>query len=302
MMRTLPLQRRAALAVGCLVLLAAAPAAAQPAPSPRLPSIPNAVRFAVIGDTGTGEQPEYQVAAKLTEYHREFPFDFVVMMGDNIYGSERPEDFVRKFEQPYKSLLDAGVSFYATLGNHDKQDERFYKPFNMKGQRYYTFSKGNVEFFVLDSNYMDPKQLAWLEQQLSGSRSHWKIAYFHHPLYSSGAAHGSESDLRALVEPLFIKYGVQVVFSGHEHFYERVKPQNGIAYFTEGGSAKLREGNITKTDLTAKGFDTDRTFMVVEIAGDRLYFQTVSRTGSLVDAGTIDRRSAPSAAGPAAVK
>ena len=81
-----------------------------------------------------------------------------------------------------------------------------------------------------------------------------------------------------------------MVFAGHEHFYERVKPQHGIAYFTEGGSAKLREGNITRTDLTAKGFDTDRSFMVAEIAGDTFYFQAIARTGALVDSGTVQRR------------
>ena len=231
------------------------------------------------------------MAALLAEYWRQRKFDFVIMLGDNMYGSQQsPADFERKFETPFKALLDAGVKFYAALGNHDNQEQRFYKPFNMNGERYYTYSKGDVEFFVLDSNYMDPKQRAWLERELSGSRKKWKIAYFHHPLYSSGAAHGSETDLRTLVEPLFIKYGIDVVFAGHEHFYERVKPQNGIAYFTEGGSAKLREGNITRTDLTAKGFDADRSFMVVQIVGDQLAFQAISRTAQRVDSGVIERR------------
>jgi hypothetical protein len=82
---------------------------------------------------------------------------------------------------------------------------------------------------------------------------------------------------------------VQVVFSGHEHIYERVKPQNGINYFTEGASGELRKGNLTKTNLTAAGYDQDRTFMLVEIAGDGLYFQTISRTGQTVDSGMIQR-------------
>jgi 3',5'-cyclic AMP phosphodiesterase CpdA len=281
--------RRAATAVLAVLLAARALGQAPALPAP-LPDIPDAVRFGVVGDTGTGDKPEFEVAARLAEYRRQFPFDLVLMMGDNMYGSQsRPEDFSSKFERPFKALLDAGVKFYATLGNHDNQDERYYKPFNMGGDRYYTFSRGSCEFFVLDSNYMDPKQLAWLDQKLTGSRARWKVAYFHHPLYSSGAAHGSETDLRALVEPLFVKHGVNVVFAGHEHFYERVKPQKGIVYFTEGGSAKLREGNITRTSLTAKGFDTDRSFMVVEIAGDRLYFQAISRVGALVDSGTVER-------------
>ena len=216
-----------------------------------------------------------------------FPFEFVIMLGDNIYGSERPQDFVAKFEKPYKPLLDAKVPFYAALGNHDDPTQRYYKPFNMNGERYYTFSKGSARFFVLDSNYMDQAQLKWLEDGLSKANDRWKIAYFHHPLYSSGEKHGSEVDLRTQVEPLFIKYGVDVVFAGHEHFYERIKPQNGIYYFIEGGSAKLRKGDIRRGALTAAGFDTDFTFMLAELGKDAMQFQVLSRNGKPIDSGSL---------------
>ena len=193
-----------------------------------LPLAKGSTRFAVIGDTGTGDKPQYDIGRRLEEYRQRTAFTFTIMVGDNIYGSERPQDFQNKFEIPYKPLLDAGVTFYAALGNHDDPNQRFYKPFNMNGDRFYTFTKGNIEFFVLDSNYMDRKQLDWFERAMKESKSDWKMAYFHHPLYSSGEAHGSEEDLRALLEPLFVKYGMDVVFAGHEHFYERVKPQKGI--------------------------------------------------------------------------
>ena len=216
------------------------------------------------------------------------------MLGDNIYGSERPDDFVKKFERPYKALLDQKILFYASLGNHDDPNQRFYKPFNMDGKRFYTFEKEDVRFFALDSNYMDQAQLEWIEKELSGSKNTWKIAFFHHPLYSSGARHGSEVDLRELLEPLFLKYGVSVVFSGHEHFYERLKPQNGITYITNGGAAKLREGNIrVGSEMTAKGFDTDRSYMLVEIADKTMHFQALSRTGELVDSGSVEAVKAP---------
>ncbi len=257
--------------------------------SAMLPARPDATRFAIIGDSGTGETPEYQVAQRLSEYQTQFPFTFVLMLGDNMYGSERPQDFDKKFAVPFKPLLDAGVTFHATLGNHDDPNQRFYKPFNMNGQRYYTFTEGPIQFFVLDSNYMDPKQITWLDQQLSASHAQWKIAYAHHPLYSTGSTHGSETDLRALVEPLFVKYGVNIVFAGHEHFYERIKPQKGIAYFIEGGSAKLRDGDIQHTELEALGFDKDRSFMVAEVSGDTFRFETISRTGQLVDSGVVTR-------------
>lgn len=223
-----------------------------------------------------------------------FPFEFVIMLGDNIYGGSSPKDYEKKFEKPYKPLLDAGIKFYASLGNHDNPNERLYKLFNMNGANYYTFKKANVRFFVLDSNYMDAKQLAWLEKQLQEAGTNdWKICYFHHPLYSSGKTHGSSVELRSLIEPMFTKYDVDVVFSGHDHVYERVHPQKGIYYFTEGSSGQLRNGDLAKTGMTEKGFDTDRTFMLVEIAGDELYFETLSRGGGEVDSGTIQRPSRP---------
>jgi len=254
-----------------------------------LPLKPNSVRFAVIGDNGTGRPEEYKIAQRMAEFHDQFPFDFVLMLGDNIYGGSSPADFESKFELPYKSLLALNVKFYAALGNHDNPNERFYKLFNMGGDKYYTFTKGNCRFFVLDSNYFDPTQYAWLEKELQNASSRWKICYFHHPLYSSGATHGPSLALRQILEPLFIRYGVNVVLSGHDHIYERTKPQKGIYYFVSGAAGQLRRGNIRKTDLMAAGFDQDRSFMLIEVAEDTMYFQTISRTGKTVDFGALER-------------
>ena len=254
-----------------------------------LPLKKDSVRFAAIGDMGNGNKEQFDVAGQMLSYRGKFPFGFVLMLGDDLIGGHAPTDYQSKFELPYKPLLDAGVEFYAVLGNHDISNERFYKLFNMGGQQYYTYRKGNVRFFALDSNYMTPQELTWLEKELQNAGSDWRICYFHHPLYSSGSFHGSATELRLLLEPLFVKYGVQVVFAGHEHVYERVKPQKGITYFTEGASGELRKGNLRKTDLTAVGYDQDRSFMLVEVAGDELYFQTVSRTGQTVDSGMIRR-------------
>jgi predicted phosphodiesterase len=273
------------------------------ADQPEFPLKPNSVRFAAIGDMGTGEGPQYEVAGRMVSVRQTFPFEFVIMLGDNIYGGSSPKDFEKKFELPYKPLLEAGVKFYASLGNHDNPNERLYKLFNMNGANYYTFKKGNVHFFVLDSNYMDAKQLAWLEKELQNAgNKDWKICYFHHPLYSSGKTHGSSIELRSLIEPMFTKYGVDAVFSGHDHVYERVHPQKGIYYFTEGSSGQLRDHDLGKTNMTDKGFDTDRTFMLVEIAGEELYFQTLSRAGVEIDSGVLERIVRSSAAAAAAAQ
>ena len=261
----------------------------------------NSVRLAVIGDFGNGEQFQIDVAQQMVKSRAVFPFEFVITVGDNLLTGSQPSDFDKDFAVPYKALLDAGVPFYAVLGNHDKTNERFYKPFNMNGANYYTFKKGNVRFFALDSNYLDPKQTAWIGTQLrEAGNGDWKICFFHHPLYSSGRTHGPSIDLRKVLEPLFVKYGVDAVFSGHEHVYERIRPQQGIYYFTEGASGELRAGNLAPSAITAKGFDTDRTFMMIEIAGDDMYFQTTSRLGVAVDSGVIHRtiRPAPGGAAP----
>ncbi len=251
------------------------------------PTSKDSLLFAVIGDSGTGGSAQYEVGQRMAEAREIFPFEFVLMLGDNMYGGERPQDYVKKFEKPYAPLLASKVEFFASLGNHDETNQRFYKPFNMNGERYYTFKKGPVRFFALDSNYMDGDQLQWLERELESSSEDWQIAFFHHPPYSSGARHGSEVDLRQQVEPLFLRYGVDAGFSGHEHFYERLKPQNGIQYFVSGAAAKLRKGNIRKTEISAAGLDTDYSFMLIDIADDVMHFQAISRAGKRVDSGPV---------------
>jgi hypothetical protein len=273
-------------------------AAAPPAPAAaagldlKLPLKNGSVRWAVIGDNGTGDRPQQAIADQMQRYWQVVKFDFVTMDGDNIYGGHSTSDFKRKFEDPYKQLLDEKVKFYASLGNHDDPDiERNYKFFNMGGNRYYTFTKGDVQFFVLDSNYMDPQQLSWVEDKLKNSTAKWKIAYFHHPLFTAARYHGPDADLRTELMPLFTKYGVNAVWYGHEHVYERVKPQSGIYFFLEGSSGELRFHNLRKpNDLDAVGFDTDRAFMLVEVAGDDLYFQTITATGETVDSGVLHRQ------------
>ena len=258
-----------------------------------LPNKPNSLHFAVIGDNGTGDERQFSVGEQMTKWYDRFQFPFVVMMGDNIYGSDRPQDFVKKFESPYKALLDKGVKFYASLGNHDSREQRFYKLYNMEGKLYYTFKapKEDVRFFALESTYMDQDQLKWLEDELTKSSEKWKIAFFHHPLYSSAGTHGSQLKLRAVLEPLFIKYNVSLVLNGHDHTYERIKPQNGILFFVEGSGGQLRKGDLRKgSPLTASGNDRDCTFMLMEIDGDTLTYNTITASGSLIDSGTFQRR------------
>jgi predicted phosphodiesterase len=274
-----------------------APQAAAPSAVVALPNREGSLKFGVIGDFGNGARQQMEIADEMAKLRGRFPFELVITVGDNIYGSNNAQTLRQRFEEPYKPLLDAGVKFYASLGNHDDRElQRRYAPFNMDGKFYYTFKAPHqdVRFFALESSYLNVEHIGWIQKELQESGEKWKIPYFHHPLYSSGERHGSQEDVRRILEPLFIKYNVSVVFSGHDHFYERIKPQRGIVYFVTGSAGQLRRGNIdTRTGLTAKGFDTDQAFMAVEIDGDEMFFNAISRSGEIVDSGVIKRRQEP---------
>jgi hypothetical protein len=291
--------------VRLVLLLAIVPACAAPRPAAvtveapvtksevvPLPNREGSLKFGVLGDFGTGAREQYQLAEQMAKLHEKFPFELVILVGDNLYGGERAVDFKTKFEVPYKPLLDRGVKFYASLGNHDARNQRFYKLFNMDGKLYYSFKapKQNVRFFALETTYAEPEQMAWAEKELKGATDDWKIPFFHHPLYSSGQRHGSDIRLRTILEPIFRQSDVKVVFTGHDHFYERTKLQQGIAYFVVGSGGKLRAGNInSRSELTASGFDTDLSFLAAEIYENELTFNVLSRAGRIVDSGVITR-------------
>jgi predicted phosphodiesterase len=278
----------------------------QPAPGAlALPLRDGSVRFAVIGDAGRGDQLQYDIARQMYAWRDKFPFEFVVMLGDNIYPPHTPEDYRNKFEEPYRPLLDAGVTFQAAIGNHDDEGELKYGPFNMGGRRYYTFRRSErriagltgsgVRFFVLDSRSLDPAQLTWLKDELKASGTEWKICYMHHPLYTSGRYRSGARALRTALEPILVDGDVDVVLSGHEHFYERLVPQRGIAYFISGGGGALRRGDIRPSVVNAAGYDEDCHFMLVEVSGKELYFQAIGRDGRTVDAGVITKEDSATA-------
>jgi hypothetical protein len=264
-----------------------------------LPNSPNSVKFAVIGDSGRGNQAQRDVAAQMVRYHERFAFPFVIMVGDNLYeGPATAEDYRAKFEEPYAPLLAEGVQFFAALGNHDDRQEVNYEPFNMRGRRYYRFAPpGNlvarittpVQFFALDSTYLDREQLGWLDAELAASPADWKIVFLHHPIYTSGRYRAAAFANRSTLESTFRRRQVNAVFSGHEHIYQRTTLQNGIQYFISGGAGSLRPGDGAPAPYIARTYSANYHFMLVEIEGEAMHFQAISRTGATIDAGRLRR-------------
>ena len=284
----------------------AQPVSALPRDTLTLPNVERSIKFAIIGDSGRGSKEQHDVAAQMEAYRQRFDYKFVLMAGDNIYeGPASAEDYRLKFEDPYKPLLDAGVKFFAALGNHDDSNQVYYEPFHMDGQRYYTFVPPvdpitrwdtRVRFFALDSTYLDRAQSRWFDEKTKDSNAEWKIAFMHHPVYTSGRYTLAARGIRFALESAFASGGIDVVFSGHEHMYQRAELHNGILYFVTGGAGSLREGDANPSPSIARSYDRDYHFMLAEITDDGFFFQAINRTGMTVDAGVLRKPTADTAA------
>lgn len=278
-------------------------------PLPTSEPTENEIRFAAIGDSGTGGKEQYKMAEQLFEIQSKTKFNLLLFLGDNIYESGSPKGVEKKFIKPYAPLFQRGIEFRGVIGNHDAKNENGVilqkMIFNMGRNTFYSFVKGNdlVEFFAIDSTLMtndkDQKtnqfQLEWFEKNLSKSKSRWKIAFMHHPLFSSAQKHGLESSdqdemlqVRNMLEPLYKKYDVRISLNGHDHIYERTKPQNGVQYFTSGAGAKLRKGNLQKdSPFYAFGNDQVRSFMLFSVTSDSIKFWSIDIDGNILDSGII---------------
>jgi 3',5'-cyclic AMP phosphodiesterase CpdA len=256
------------------------------------------VRFALLGDWGNGDASTGRVASLMATEHDVAPLDMVLTAGDNIYPDGSASKFGSNFERPFEPVLRRKIPVYATLGNHDVRDgadaQMRYPLFNMGGRNYYSIAAGGgtAEFFMLDSNAMDQRQVDWLDRELGRSTALWKIAVFHHPTFSSGKRHGSDDGLRRELHPLFVRHGVQAAFSGHDHIYQRVTPQDGVQYFVSGAGGKIRHGDLGRDSLVAAGYDDDSHFMVVEADAARLTFRAVGVGGATVDEGSLVAKAA----------
>jgi hypothetical protein len=253
-----------------------------------LPSIRGAAIFALMGDSGSGDVLQEQVArAMLTYFTTARRFGFVLLLGDNLYH----DDYTNEFLTPYKPLLDRGVKFYAALGNHDRDLQIHFKPFNMGGRDRYFFDQGNARFVALNSNHpAHPQQLTWLDGVFADAGNKWRIAFFHHPLYSSGNHSRESADvIRPALEAALVRNRVNVVFSGHEHLYERSRPQQGVVYFVSGGGGRYLH-RYNRNEFTEVGV-SEHHFMVASVAGDRLFFEAVSHAQKVLDCGVLFRPS-----------
>ena len=151
------------------------------------------------------------------------------MMGDNMLRVAGEVRLRRQVRDPAWSAAAMGIPFYAALGNHDDPDNRVYLPFNMDGLRYYSVARG-ARFFFFDTNFMDGEQVRWIDDALRTATEDWKIAVFHHPIYSTAIATAPKSSPRRARTDVDQDERRDVVFSGHEHIYERIRQQKNCSF------------------------------------------------------------------------
>ena len=276
--------------VGTLLILLVVAMRPFAAPTLTLPNRADTLKFAVLGDSGSGDAGQYGLAdadgggAPVVRLRvRHHGRRQLLRIADA--GGARRESSTR----PYKPLLDAGVTFHAAIGNHDEPFTVNYPPLNMGGRRYYTYVRQQVRFFVLDTNIMDGPQLRWFESELQQSRSRGRSPIFIIRSMATRAATARRwtsaccsSRCSSSTVSLSSSPGTITSTNG-------LKPQKGVHYFVTGSGGKLRTGDLVRSETTAAGFDRDQAFVIAEVDGDALFFQTISRTGATVDSGMIPR-------------
>jgi Calcineurin-like phosphoesterase len=253
-------------------------------------------RFAVLADTGTGSANQFAVGRELALYHQKNPFNTVLLAGDNIYTNGEFSKIKPVFTVPYQDLLQRGVKFYASLGNHDVRTmngdlQVAYPEFNMQGQRYYIHGQGDVRFFVLNTNDIvdiqsseRAKQLDWLDRALAASKAKWNIVYGHHNIYSAGVYEVNKLMAQG-VSPILKKHNVRLWINGHDHNYQRSKSIDGTTYMVcGGGGATLYP--VKPQSWTAFAQST-HSFGIVEVYQDQILLTGINSKGEVIDRGIV---------------
>ena len=248
---------------------------------------PKTIRFLAFGDSGGGTTEQ----RALRDHMLKLPFDFIIHTGDIAYDNGAIAEFEDNVFAVYAELL-RNLPLFPSAGNHDYHtlqgapfDDVFVLP-GEHGEKWYSYDWGRIHFAALDTEADYAAQAEWLDKDLAANQRPWKIVYMHRPLYSSGE-HGSDMRLRGLLAPVLEKYHVQLVLTGHDHDYERMKPQNGVAYVVTGGGGRGTRP-VGASSFTAFSEQVIH-FVVVEVGLEQLVLHAIDATGQEFDSLVVPR-------------
>jgi len=269
--------------------------------------------FLVLGDSGKATRAQFSLAAEMAVTQP--PADFILHTGDLVYGTGKRAGYEDRFFAPYRQLL-ARVNFWPCLGNHDVEEDDdvsvytdiFELPDNgppgVPPERDYWFDYASCRIAVFDSN-ADAATLRdhvapWLRTVMSGSAARWKFVAFHHPPYTAGRHHAALA-IQETIVPVIEEVGVDLVFNGHDHNYQRtyplldghiVEPGRGLIYIVTGaGGAEfydMKPADQRPAYLAACN-DHQHSFTQVTIAGDDLTLRQIAVGGQILDELTLHK-------------
>ncbi len=262
-----------------------APSSTESLPAITLASQPSTepLHIAVAGDVGTGDFKEYATSAAMDVLDEQNNFAALLLLGDNVYENGEPDKVQEKVFDPFNPVLDKDTKLYAVLGNHDVRNGNgpaHAKALGMPNRWYSKQLNADTTLIALDST--DPgnaEQLQWLDATLAETQTRWTIAIFHHPAFSAGY-HGNEPGVQQHFVPLFKKHQVDLVLTGHDHDYQRNKPQDGTLYIVTGAAAKLRD--VGRKDFTEVAFSV-HSFVTLTIYNDRIEGTAIDHSGQTID-------------------
>jgi 3',5'-cyclic AMP phosphodiesterase CpdA len=255
---------------------------------------PPELHLALAGDVGDSGSRLRATAAAIAGLDADQPLDGLVLLGDNAYPAGDPARLADTVFTPFADVLDHAPLF-AVLGNHDVKRGHARAQVAALGMpgRWWSHDFGDVLLIGLDSTLVDdPDQRAWLDDTLAGATERWRIVVLHHPPYSAGYQ-GSSLDVRRAFAPLFERYGVQLVVSGHDHDYQRSEPIGGVTYVVSGGAAGTRRTG--EEDFTAVSFSWHH-FVELAVFRDRLVVRAVNQDQRVADEAVIGPAGGPPAA------
>jgi len=276
------------------------------------------LRFGVMGDSGSGDQAQLEVAAAMERWRKQNPWSHVLALGDNVYENGETEHFDSKWVDVYRPMLDDGVKIHATLGNHDVRnadgrlqvgEEAFgfvdnQDQYQLPAGPTLPDGKRMARFISLNSNrWIDAADqggaaVARLQDELREQlrevdKYRWNIVFFHHPIHCEikrifgiPRGHGPNKELREILEPLLIEHGVDLVMTGHDHFYQKLKPVGGVHHLVSGAAGKLR-GGADKDDKNVVKSIEEHHFLDVSLTADKLSYQAIDPAGRRIDAREI---------------
>ena len=253
---------------------------------------PPVLRVAVAGDIGDSGRRLEATADAIGRLAGDDPFDVLLLLGDNVYPAGDPTRLSDVVFEPFRPVLDRGTTLLAILGNHDVrngQGDAQMAALGMPG-RWWSVQRAGVLLIGLDSNRPDDRdQLAWLERTLRDTRATWKIVALHHPPYSAGYQ-GSNKAARAAFTPIFQRYGVQLVLSGHDHDYQRSRPIGGTTYVVTGSGAGTRRTG--EADFTAVSFSW-HSYVELGVYPDRIVGRTLNQDNRMADEWSLSQDGTP---------